>query len=158
VRLTLLVLGVVLGLARTASAYPIFQFSSGSSRCSDCHYSPTGGGVLNVFGRNEAGDTISWTGNGQLLHGAWDPPEALAFGGDFRVAGLGILRTEDEPQLAVFPMQGDLTARIEAGPMSFHVTGGLNGAARQRGEAARLSSYLVPREPYIPDTSGRGTP
>jgi hypothetical protein len=147
-RLTVALLVVVV-LGRAASAYPIFQFSSGSDRCSDCHFSPDGGGLINAFGRSEAGSTISWTGDGRLLHGAWDAPEAFAIGGDFRAAGIGRLREGDDEQLTAFPMQADLYARAELGPISLNVTGGLNGAARNRPAGARLSTYLVSREHYV---------
>ena len=46
-------------LGGRASAYPQFQFSSGTTRCSQCHYSPAGGGLITSWGRDEAGDTIS---------------------------------------------------------------------------------------------------
>ena len=29
-----------------AFAYPQFQFSSGTTRCAQCHYSPAGGGLI----------------------------------------------------------------------------------------------------------------
>jgi len=144
VRLSVLIL---LASARVASAYPIFQFASGSDHCEACHFAPDGGGLLNDFGRSEAGDTISWRGDGRFLHGAWTPPEAIALGGDFRFAGAGVARAE-ESQLLAFPMQADLYARVAAGPISLDVTGGLNGAARNRPDGAGLETYLVSREHY----------
>lgn len=156
-RLTVVVLALVLGVS-TASAYPIFQFSSGSNRCSDCHFSPSGGGLLNAFGRSENGDTISWIGNGALLYGAWTPPEALSLGADFRVAGVGIHRDGDEDQLAVFPMQADVSARYEHGPVALGGTVGLNGAMRERTDNARLSSWVVSREHYVMYQEAPGTP
>ncbi len=136
-------------LARDAKAYPQFQFSTGSERCQACHFSPDGGGLLNDFGRSEASDTISWRGDGRLLHGAWTPPAALALGGDFRLAGLGRAREQDEALLTAFPMQADLYARVAAGPISVHLTGGLNGAARSRPAGAGIEAYLVSREHYV---------
>jgi len=53
---------VLLGGAREAAAYPQFQFSSGTNRCGQCHYSPAGGGMLTSWGRDESGDTISLGG------------------------------------------------------------------------------------------------
>ena len=40
----------LLALRGRASAYPQFQFSSGTNRCSQCHYSPAGGGLLTSWG------------------------------------------------------------------------------------------------------------
>jgi len=153
VRLTLLIL---IASTRLASAYPIFQFASGSDHCEACHYAPDGGGLLNDFGRSEAGDTISWRGDGRFLHGAWSPPDAIALGGDFRLAGATHARAEDDPQLLAFPMQGDLYARLAAGPISLNLTGGLNGAARSRPDGAGLESYLVSREHYVMFQRGPG--
>ena len=154
----ILALAILVAASTAADAYPIFQFSTGSQRCSDCHFSPTGGGLLNMFGRSENGDTISWTGNGELLYGAWTPPEALSLGADFRVAGLGIDREGDDDQLAVFPMQADLHARVETGPVAFGGTVGLNGSARDRPGGARLASYVVSREHYAMYQKAPGEP
>ena len=76
----------LLAAAGRADAYPQFQFSSGTNRCSQCHYSPAGGGLITQWGRDESGDTISLGGDGGLLHGAWSPPSWLALGADIRLA------------------------------------------------------------------------
>src|SRR4051812_50116931 len=55
------------GFARGAAAYPQFQFSSGTNKCSQCHYSPAGGGPLSSWGRRESGGTISMGRGGGLL-------------------------------------------------------------------------------------------
>ena len=56
--LCLIVAGVCLfAFARAASAYTQFQFSSGTNKCSQCHFSPAGGGLLSSWGRSESGDT-----------------------------------------------------------------------------------------------------
>ncbi|MDB4979467.1 MAG: hypothetical protein JWM82_219, partial [Myxococcales bacterium] len=68
--------------ARDAQAYPQFQFSSGTNRCSQCHQSPGGGGLLTSWGRDESGDTISLGGDGAFLHGLVALPSWLALGGD----------------------------------------------------------------------------
>ena len=139
----------ILCTSSVAYAYPEFQFSTGSDRCQACHFAPDGGGLINDFGRSEAADTISWKGDGRFLHGAWAPPERIAFGGDFRFATLANAREEDDPDLAVFPMQADLYARVAAGPIALYATGGLNGSARSRPDGAGLETYLVSREHYV---------
>src|SRR5262245_36475508 len=80
------------GFARTAAAYPQFQFSSGTNKCSQCHFSPAGTGLISSWGRSESGDTISMGGNGAFMHGAVTLPSWLALGFDFRFAGT---RVED---------------------------------------------------------------
>jgi hypothetical protein len=120
------------GFARAASAYTQFQFSSGTNKCSQCHFSPAGGGLLSSWGRSEAGDTISIAGNGAFAHGAVTLPSWLALGMDLRLAGT---RTTDgstqSPQGAVFPMLWDGYARFAfTDAFSFYVTGGVRGETR----------------------------
>src|SRR4051812_50111554 len=66
------------GFTRGAAAYPQFQFSSGTNKCSQCHYSPAGGGPLSSWGRSESGGTISMAGGGGFLHGAGTLPSWVA--------------------------------------------------------------------------------
>lgn len=152
-------LALVVGLAalclgeRRAEAYPQFQFSSGTQRCAQCHYSPAGFGLLTSWGRDEGADTISRGGNGGLLHGAWTPPDWLALGGDLRVAGLdNDAGSSGPPELAVFPMQAELYGRVGFGNsgLSLYVAGGLRGTTRpgQNSHAAQFES-LMSREHYL---------
>ena len=83
---TLVLSAALAALAGRAEAYPQFQFSSGTTRCSQCHFSPAGGGLITAWGRDESGDTISLGGDGAFLHGAWSPPAWLALGADLRLA------------------------------------------------------------------------
>jgi len=71
-----------------AAAFPQFQFSSGTTRCGQCYFAPGGTGLINEWGRGEAGDTISRGGDGAFLHGLWTPPSWVALGGDFRLVSL----------------------------------------------------------------------
>src|SRR5438045_3403483 len=45
-----------------ASAEPMF-LSRQYARCSSCHYSPTGGGLLTPYGRSLSGKELSMTGS-----------------------------------------------------------------------------------------------
>ncbi len=102
-----------LASAREAHAYPQFQFSSGTTRCGQCHYSPSGGTLISSWGRDEAGDTISLGGDGSFLHGLWAPPAWLALGLDLRLAALrNDVGGADSPEVAFFPMQADLYTRL----------------------------------------------
>jgi hypothetical protein len=125
---------LVVGLwARPAAAYPQFQFSSGTQRCAQCHYSPAGFGLLTSWGRDEGADTISRGGDGAFLHGAWTPPDWLALGGDFRFAALrNDSGAAPGAETALFPMQAELYARAGFGDtgLSIYVAGGFRGVTR----------------------------
>lgn len=151
-RLTALTALVMLAaLARVADAYPQFQLTTGAATCQACHVSPGGGGLLNDYGRDEAGSTISPRGDGRLLHGLWQPPQWLALGGDLRSAFLG-KHQQDRADLLWFPMQADVYLRAVVGSFSVNLTAGLRGVARDPKPEAiyRLASrehYLM----YQPD-------
>lgn len=146
-RLTWLTALVVVALGLTAGrahAYPELQFSTGATRCSECHLSPVGGGLLSDYGREEAGDTISGGGDGALLHGLVDPPSWLAVGGDLRLGS--IARRSRGTEAAVFPMQADVYARVGAGGLTVEGTFGVLAAIRDPDPVAqRLGS----REHYV---------
>ncbi|HEY4183811.1 MAG TPA: hypothetical protein VGP07_02030 [Polyangia bacterium] len=145
---------VVLSLgAREAQAYPQFQFSSGTQRCAQCHYSPAGFGLLTSWGRDEGADTISRGGDGAFLSGAWTPPDWLALGGDFRGAGIiNDAGSSGPPEVAVFPMQADLYGRVGFGDsgISVYVAGGARGTTRPGDDsaAAHIESVMS-REHYV---------
>lgn len=144
----------LLGAAERAEAYPQFQLSTYSNTCTACHYGPMGGGLINGFGRGESGDTISqFGGNGELLHGLWNPPEWFQLGADLRGAGL-VKQTWDEPQVLGFPMQADLYTRFAGKGISFNLVTGLRGSARS--PRRPLIERIWSREHYLmwkPDTS-----
>ena len=89
-----------------AFAYPEFQFSTGAVRCSLCHVSPSGGGLLNGYGRSQAEDISTFGGNPEFLYGIWEEPDWVKFGVDLRVAGLS-RKNGTGRDFIVFPMQGD---------------------------------------------------
>ncbi len=148
-RLTLviaLVLAGVAAVAAPAAAYPRFQLTTGASRCQECHVSPGGGGLLDDYGRLEAGDTISRGGDGALLHGRWSPPGWLVLGGDLRGAGL-IKRRGDELEPAVFPMQVELAAAARGRGLTLYLAAGIRGGARD--PQPPLVERLASREHYV---------
>ncbi len=148
--------------ASSASAYPRFQFSSDTDTCSNCHYAPAGGGLINAWGRGEAADTLSRGGNGDALHGLVDMPDWLAIGGDVRLATLSknvetnAGTVTESGKLHVFPMQAELAGRAEKGEFSFQAVVGLRAKARKsappmgssREEAGALSR-LISREHFL---------
>lgn len=141
--------GVLVALARDAAAYPQFQLALGSDRCSACHVAPSGGGLLNNFGRDEAADTISGRGDGRFMHGAVTPPDWLGLGADFRLALGGKQLDAEDPTLLAFPMQADVYTQIVVGPISLNLTVGLNGNARSRPAGANPLNYFASREHYL---------
>jgi hypothetical protein len=141
VRLALLVLLV----ASTAHAYPQFQLSMGVDRCITCHYSPAGGGLINDYGRDEAGDTISRGGDGRFAHGLWTPPSWLKLGADLR--GVGLVRArEPDVDPAVFPMQTDLYVRAGTERYAFSLT---LGSRSTRSPSPPIEERLTSREHYF---------
>jgi len=147
VRLTSLAAVVVVALALAtgrADAYPELQFSTGATRCSECHLSPVGGGLLSEYGREEAGDTISGGGDGRLLHGLVDPPSWLAIGGDLRLGALA--RRSRGSEAAVFPMQADVYARVGAKGLTVEGTFGVLAAIR---DPEPIGQRLGSREHYV---------
>ncbi len=68
----LLALGVVGAFASGAAAEPKF-LSKQYTRCTTCHVSPTGGGLLSAYGRSLSHRELSTTGAPMPLHGEVEP-------------------------------------------------------------------------------------
>ena len=132
--------------AGDAAAYPRFQLATGVTRCQDCHLSPGGGGLVDDYGRLEAGDTVSRGGDGALLHGAWSPPSWLQLGGDLRVAG-GVKQAGDEREALAFPMQLEAYAAAGGAGLTAYVAVGVRGGARD--PQPPLVERLASREHYV---------
>jgi hypothetical protein len=154
-----LLFGLLAWTPGTARAYPQWQFSSGTSRCSQCHFSPSGGGLVNGYGRDAVGDELStWEGDGAFAHGAIELPKAVAIGFDFRYAVLSHdVGEAPGPQLAYFPMQADLELRAAfTEAVSAYVNVGYRGQARDNEEALgaggaqpATQSRFISREHYL---------
>jgi hypothetical protein len=121
-RLDVAVLVVCFGLvAAGAAAEPMFLAKS-ETRCTTCHYSPTGGGLLTPYGRLQSRQELSTT-SGDSEKFLWG-----AFGDALGPVDLGI---DSRPtQLRVsFPgftmsrfllMNADLLAAVQAGGWTFY--------------------------------------
>jgi hypothetical protein len=134
-----------------AQAYPQWQLSTGNTHCSQCHYAPAGGGLINSYGRDTAGEDLStFGGNGAFLHGAAPLPTWLALGGDLRGAyAHRDVQDPDGPTDAFFPMQADLYLRLMFPKgFSFSATGGFRGQIRS-------SNELVPPQNWQPVDGSR---
>src|SRR5688572_9975556 len=138
----------VLGAAASAHAYPQFQLSTGAVRCNQCHYAPAGGGLINQYGRDESADTISAGGNGNLLHGLWEPPDWFDVGGDFRGASLvNDVGATEGADFAAFPMQAELYTRFAWRAFTFNLKAGYGGIARNRDPL--FVANVISREHYF---------
>lgn len=154
-RLSVLCVAAILSAwSEPVAAYPQFQLSLGADRCTACHFAPSGGGLLNAYGRDEAGGTISRGGDGRFLHGLWEPPAWLQLGADLRgVVGLKSRATQRE--VLAFPMQGDVYVRAGGERVAFHLTAGLRGGARD--PQPPLVERLASREHYVMYERASGT-
>ena len=151
--------GLLAAWPDTAQAYPQWQFSSGTSRCGQCHYNPAGGGLINGYGRDAAGEELStWEGDGAFLHGAVELPKWFAMGADFRFAVMSHDVGEDTgPAFAYFPMQADAELRIAFNEsVSLYGTVGYRGQARGADEPVgaggakpATSDRFISREHYL---------
>lgn len=140
---------IVLAGGNRADAYPYFQLTTGTKRCNACHYSPSGGGLINGYGRDAASTDISMAGNGDFLHGVWLPPEWLDLGMDYRGAAIWKNDDVEGSRVAAFPMQFDLYTRAKlADRISFNFIAGFRGQARTT-EGDSVVKRLVSREHFI---------
>lgn len=136
----------ILARSRDAHAYPQFQLALGTDRCVTCHVSPAGGGLLTAYGRDEAATTLSDGGDGRFLHGLWESPSWLQLGGDLRGAAL-VKRNTDATEVVAFPMQADVYVRAGGEHLSFNLTLGLRGGARD--PQPPLLERIGSREHYL---------
>ena len=158
---SLLVTVALLVGVRTAAAYPHFQRSTGSVRCSQCHIAPAGGGLLTPWGVEESSETIGRGGDGRFLHGAIELPDSLVIGGDLRVAALANdVGSTEGTELAAFPMQADLAFAVRTGAWSVVGMIGSRGRVRSGPPSSEssmasvvpdtsLASYVISREHYV---------
>lgn len=144
--------------AREAVAYPQWQFSAGAVRCNQCHFNPAGGGLINGYGRDKAGEELStFEGDGSFAHGALELPSWLALGFDGRFA---YVRQDNQSprgtESAAFPMQADVYGRVAMGDsFSVYASAGYRGQVRN-GDATNAgspqpdaSAAFVSREHYL---------
>jgi hypothetical protein len=105
-------------LSQTSWALPEFV-RYGYNNCTACHYSPSGGGVLNPYGREFSANTLSMIdGGGPFLFGAVNLPSWLAMQGELSTLNL---RDNDPATNTTTPtnifMQEDLEAAEDRTPL-----------------------------------------
>jgi hypothetical protein len=162
----LAILGLLVAAAaapRAAHAYPQWQFSSGTSRCNQCHFAPAGGSLITNYARDAVGEDLSsWQGNGGFAFGL-DLPSWLALGVDLRGAYLRHDAGNPEGAMqAIFPMQADAYARVAfADSLSLMVGVGYRGSARTASQDLGDNNFFpatgdrfISREHYLMWRSG----
>ena len=113
-------IGVALCLSLTAWSFPDMG-RLGYSSCNSCHISPSGGGLLNPYGRTMAAEVLgsySWEGAGGLFYGLAPLPKFLDIGGDVRTARLEVKGPGFHLQKS-FLMQADLEAAVHIKNLTF---------------------------------------
>lgn len=116
-----------------ASAEPMF-LSKQYTRCSSCHFSPTGGGLLTPYGRSLSREELSTTGRTssnerehEFLYGALgSAPTRLSLGLGLRPARLS-LDFDGGSFDRNFLMNADVTAAFRSGEWTAYVEAGRQG-------------------------------
>jgi hypothetical protein len=112
---------LVLLASQRADAYPQYQLSRDQT-CSDCHISPSGGGLLSENGFIVAERTSQWGMSPEFMYDKLPVPSWLTLGGDFRGA-FGYIHTPDDAY-PLFPMQADVYVRGNYKGFSLQLTVG----------------------------------
>lgn len=117
------------GLAAPAAAEPIF-LSRQYTRCTNCHFSPTGGGLLTPYGRSLSREELSATGRGPGSPGAGREHEFLfgALGGSSGPLSLGLelwpshlrIATPEADATRSMLMNAELIAALRRGNWTFY--------------------------------------
>ena len=127
-----LLLSVLVGVGQTL-AEPMF-LSKQYNRCSSCHFSPTGGGLLTPYGRSLSRQELSSTGRRsgnerehEFLYGALGGTESrLSLGLAARPARLS-LDFDGGSFNRTFLMNADVTAAFRSGPWTGYAEAGRQG-------------------------------
>lgn len=135
------VLLVAVLVSGVASAFPS-NTRYGYSNCSSCHVSPSGGGVLNLYGRNSASEVMStWAAPNEeepghsLLHEVIPENPSVLLGGDVRYMSLAQRYRGGELGKS-FLMQADVEAAVPLTPGVTAVVSGGQYAKNLDGDVA----------------------
>lgn len=148
---------VTLG-SRRAHAYAWMIRHAGSSHCSTCHVDPSGGGLLNDYGRSEiTGSLVTKFGTpapdskrDQFLMGLVKTPDWLLLGGTVRTLALRTKVDGADPTYDFILMQADLRAAVQAGSFRAYASAGfLSNGNSPASVFASNDSSLVSREHWI---------
>ena len=143
---------------RRAHAYA-WMIGHGYAGCASCHADPSGGGLLNSFGREEAADSLrshygSEPGPVEPNLGLVANPDWLQTGASFRELGL-LMKTDGAPFMtSTILMQADARAGIQAG--RWRAAGSL-GFIQNGNSPAAVVGNLVAREYWAGTTFANDT-
>lgn len=121
-----------------AEAYPE-NIRFGYNNCQTCHVSPTGGGILNGYGRGASEafmHTWSYEGMSKPLYGLFDLPEKILVGGDIRQVEYNVESSNFQLHRK-FLMQADLELGLEILPGFRFVSSGGHYGENYRWERRR---------------------
>lgn len=129
-----------------AAGEPVF-LSRQYSRCTTCHYSPTGGGLLTPYGRSLSREELSTFGKSsdagnpgreqEFLFGLFGQALGpLSLGVDFRPSHLAFASDGSDSSRNLL-MNADVTAALRHGGFTFYAELG----RQPRGDDARVASY-----------------
>lgn len=145
-RRTILAVCVLFVVAPVADAEPVF-LSRQYSRCTNCHYSPTGGGLLTPYGRSLSREELSTFGRSRDSSSPGREQEFLfgALGDALGPVGVGIdLRPShldiEAPGFSTtrnLLMNAELTAAMQHGSWTFYGSVG----RQPRGNDPRVASF-----------------
>ena len=132
--------------ARAALPEPVF-LSRQYSRCTNCHYSPTGGGLLTPYGRSLSSEELSTTGSHrgggapgrehEFLYGALgEAARPVSLGLELRPSHLELWSGSYRAARDLL-MNADLTAAVQARGFTFYGELG----RQPGGEHARVASF-----------------
>lgn len=153
-----IVLMVLVLFAARASAFPE-MVRHGYTQCTACHVSPSGGGILNAYGRQLSAELLStwkFAGEGGVLHGALknDPAEkGLLLGGDVRAVQVH-QQTPNVRTGRFFLMQANVDAAYQKGPFTAMISVGqiekpMSGVVQGNLNATRYYAQVNITDPWF---------
>ncbi|HEX9185959.1 MAG TPA: hypothetical protein VGB87_02725 [Vicinamibacteria bacterium] len=143
---TAVVLGALVAAAAVAAAEPVF-LSRQYTRCTSCHYSPTGGGLLTPYGRSLSREELSTFGRSssagpagrehEFLFGATrDALRPVTAGIDLRPSHLDV-RSPGYADKRDFLMNAELAVAMQRGGLTLYGSVG----RQPRGDETRVASF-----------------
>lgn len=158
--LTIASLGAASITAAPAHAYT-WMISHGYTTCNQCHFDPSGGGLLTAYGRAQGELLLRTTyGEGELedpgpagefAFGLVPLPEPLAVGLSYRGAMFGLKAGESDLSTDYLLMQADARAHLKVGPVRAYgsVALGIDGGGIRASLTTNDKTNLLSREHWI---------
>lgn len=137
-------IALIISLFTSIEAYSFPEMiRHGYTQCAACHFSPSGGGLLNLYGRTISREILStWGYEGEefFANKLFGEPEKFHPGGDLRFAQI-FTENKELRQAAFFPMQADFEAAYEfSETLNAVVAVGIEGGKNDRTKRGKVSS------------------